>query len=86
MSQYGRINNIAISGIPYSIDDNNLENTVISMMSDINVDIEENDVEACHIFGKPDVRSKSKKTVVHFVNRNNCNKILQNKKETCKIK
>ena len=57
--QYGRSNNIVFSGMPDSIDDNNLENTVISMMSDINLNIEENEIEACHRFSKPDVASKS---------------------------
>ena len=46
------------------------------MMSDINVNIEESDIEACHRFGKPDVKSKSNKTVLRFVNRKNCNKIF----------
>ena len=85
LAQHGRRNNIALSRIPDSIDDNNLENTFISMMSDINVNIEENDIEACHRFGKPDVRSKSKKTVVRFVNRKNCNKIFENKKKLAKL-
>ena len=64
LAQYGRKNNIVISGIPDSIDDNNLENTVIFMMSDININIEENDVEVSHRFGKPDVRSKYSKAIV----------------------
>ena len=86
LAQYGRINNIVISGIPDSTDDNNLENTVISMMSNINVNIEENDIEACHRFGKPDVTSKSKKkTVACFVNRKNCYKIFENKKKLSKL-
>ena len=85
MAQHGRRNNIVISGIPDSIDYNNLENTAISMMSNINVNIEENDVVACHRFGKLDVKSKSKKTVVHFVNRKNCNKIFENKKKLAKL-
>ena len=41
---YGRRDNLLISGIPDSIDDNNLENTVIFMMSGINVNIEEIDI------------------------------------------
>ena len=60
LAQYGRKNNTVISGIPDSID-NNLENTVTSMMSNIYVNIEENDIESCHRFGKSDVTSKSKK-------------------------
>ena len=84
LAQYGRRYNIVISGIPDSIDDNNLENTVISMMSNINVYIEENDIEACHWFGKP-VTSKSEKTIVCFANRKNCNKIFENKKKLPKL-
>ena len=64
LAQYGRRNNTVISGIPDSIDDNNLENTAISMVSNINVNIEENDIKLCHRFGKPDATSKSKKTIV----------------------
>ena len=85
LAQNGRRNNIVISGIPDSIDDNNLENTVISMISDTNVNIEENDIEVCHRFGKPDVKSKSKKIVVRFVNRKNCNKIFENKNKLKKL-
>ena len=85
LAQYGRRNNIVISGIPDFIDHNNLENTVISMMSGINTKIEENDIEACHRFGKPDVTSKSKKTIVRFANRKNCNKIFENKKKLAKL-
>ena len=85
LAQNGRRNNIVISGIPDSIDDNNLENTVISMISNTNVNIEENDIEVCHRFGKPDVKSKSKKIVVRFVNRKNCNKIFENKNKLKKL-
>ena len=42
LAQSGRRSNIVFSGIPESLDDNNLDNTVISMMSDINVNIEVN--------------------------------------------
>ena len=55
------------------------------MMPNINVNIEENDIEACHRFGKLDVRLKSKKTIVQFVNRKICNKIFENKKKLAKL-
>lgn len=58
LAQYGRRKNIINSEIPDSTGDNNLEFTVISMMSDINVSIKESDMEAFHRFGKPDVRLK----------------------------
>ena len=80
LAHYERRNNIVISGIPDSIDDSNLENTIISMMSDINVNNEGNDIEACHRFGKPDVTSKSKKTIVHFANRKIAIKFLKLKR------
>ena len=82
LAQYGRRNNIVISETPDSFNDNNLENTVISMMSDINVNIEENDIEACHRLGK---RQLLKKTIVRFANRKNCNKIFENKKKLAKL-
>ena len=85
LAQYERINNIVINGILVSIEDKNLENTVISMMSDINLNVEENDIEACHRFGKPDVGSKSKKTIGRFFNRKSCNKIFENKKKLAKL-
>ena len=54
-------------------------------MSDKNVNIEENEIEACHRFIKLDVTSKSKNTIVRFVNRKNCNKIFENKKKLAKL-
>ena len=53
-------------------------------MSNKNVNIEERDLEYCHRFGKPDIRSKSKKKIVRFVNRKSCNKIFENKKKLAK--
>ena len=55
------------------------------MISDINVNVEENYMEASHRFGKPDVRSKSKKTIVCFVKRKNCNKTFEKKKKLAKL-
>ena len=54
-------------------------------MSDINVNIEENNIEIYHRFGKPDVTSKSKKTIVRFANRKNCSKIFENKRKPAKL-
>ena len=42
LAQSGRRSNIVFSGIPESLDDNNLDNTFIFMMSDVNVNIEVN--------------------------------------------
>ena len=55
-------------------------------MFDIKVNIEENDIiEPFHRFGKLNVRLKSKKTIVHFVNKENCIKIFENKKKLVKL-
>ena len=76
LAQYGRRSNIVFSGIPEPLDDNNLDNTVISMISDINVYIEENDIDACHRFTKTDARSKLRKS---------CSRIFGNKKKLAKL-
>ena len=67
MAQYDRWNNVVFSGIPENVPDNNLESTVISALSDIDVQVEPRDIEACHRIGKP--TSKTQKTIVRFVNR-----------------
>ena len=50
LGQYGRRNNLVLLGIPESILDNQLENTV----SSIGVSIQSEEIEACHRFGKTD--------------------------------
>ena len=65
--QYGRCNNIVFRGIPENVSDNNLESTAIAVLSDINVQVETRDIEACHQIGKP--TTKTQKTIVRFVNR-----------------
>ena len=80
MAQYGRQNNVILSGIPELVSEDVLEISVISDLADIDVFIETQNIEACHRFGKPD-RDKSQKTIVRFVNRKNCKKVLFNKKK-----
>ena len=69
-----------MSGIPDSISDDDLEQTVTAILSDIDVQVTVNDVEACHRIGQSD-KNKLKKTIVGFVNRKHCRKILENKKK-----
>ena len=80
LPQYGRSNNVALSGIPESVSEDILEESVISVLADIDVFVERHYIEACNRFGKPD-RQKSQKTIVPFVNRKNCKKVLFNKKK-----
>ena len=85
LGQYGRRSNLVLSGIPESIPDNQLENTVASVLSDIGVSIQSEEIEACHQFGKTDRKTKSKKTIICFVNRKHCKKALLNKKKLSNI-
>ena len=61
-----------------------LEESVISVLADIDVLVEIQDIEVCHRFGKPD-RDKSQKTIVRFVNRKICKKVLFIKKKLSSI-
>ena len=85
LGQYGRINSLILSDFPQSIPDNQLENTVSSILSDIVVSIQSEEIEACHRFGKTERKAKSKKTIIRFVNRKHCKKALLNKKKFSNI-
>ena len=81
LEQYGRRNNIVISGIPDSVDVNHLEESVTEILSDIDVKVTSNDIEACHRIGKKNNRINSTKTIIWFVNRKHTKKALFNKKK-----
>lgn len=81
VEQYGRRNNIVISGIPDDIDDDELEDAVTSIMQDVEVVVQSGDIEACHRIGKSDRKTSSKKTIVRFINRKYCKKALINRKK-----
>ena len=83
--QYGRRNNLILSSITENIPDNQLENTVTSILSDIGVNIQSEKIEASHRFGKTDRKTISKKTIIRFVNRKHCKKALLNKKKLSNI-
>ena len=53
LEQYGRRNNTVVSGIPAHVSERHLEETVISVLSENEVNVSPNDVEACHGIGKP---------------------------------
>lgn len=79
LEQYGRRNNLEISGIPDSIGHNELEDKVIEILSKVDVNVSNNDIEACHRMGKS--KNNSKKTIVRFVNRKFAKKALINRKK-----
>ena len=79
LEQYGRRNNIEVSGIPDSVEDNCLEEKNISLFTSIGIDVKSNDIEACHKIGKS--RSSSKKTIVRFTNKKFSKQVLYNRKK-----
>ena len=67
LEQYGRRNNLEITGISNEIEDVDLEGKVIEILDKIEVNVSSKDIEACHRIGKS--RDNSKKTIIRFVNR-----------------
>ena len=74
LEQYGRRNNLEITGIPDDVDDQKLEEKVIEILDKIDVNVSSKDVEACHRIGKS--KNSSKTTIVQFVNRKHAKKPL----------
>ena len=69
-----------INGIPNSISDDNLESTVINVLSKAtNAHVTADDIEACHKICKS--KGNSKKTIVCFINRKHCKCALVNRKK-----
>ena len=79
LEQYGRRNNLVLSSIPDTIADHELESTVISVLGNIDVEVESSDIDDCLRIGKPD-KANSKKTIIRFANRKYCKKVLNRKK------
>ena len=76
-NQYGRLENIEISGIPTDVDDENLEEKVQQVLQKKDVDVKRRDMAACHRLGKA-----KKTTIVRFTNRKNADKVFKNIKKT----
>ena len=76
-NQYGRLENIEISGIPTNVGDDNLEEKVQKVLKKIDVDVKRGDMAACHRLGKA-----KKTTIVRFTNRKHADKVFQNIKKT----
>ena len=79
--QYSRRNNVEIPGIPNSIPDNDLENTVISICRDSGVEIDPKDIEGCHRLPlSRNSRGQDERVIVKFVNRKHSEALLKDKK------
>lgn len=79
-NQYGRRNNVEISGIDNEIEDDQLEDKVIDILKKIDVVVTKEEIEACHRL-PPTRKNKTKKTIIRFVNRKKSEKCLENKKK-----
>ena len=79
LEQYGRRNNIEITGIPDSVQDNQLENKVIEIFDAIGVDAKSVNFEDCHRVGKS--RNNSEKVIARFVNRKVVKNVLYKRKQ-----
>ena len=51
LEQYGRRNNIEITGIPDNVPNQILEEKVVDILNEISVDVSQKDIEACHRVG-----------------------------------
>ena len=74
-AQYSRRDTLEIVGIPGSIDNSVLEETVRGIFGKIGVQVDERDIQACHRLKEKD------RTIVKFANRKDCLQILRVKKD-----
>ena len=79
--QYSCKNNIEILGIPNSIPDDALENTVVSICKDSGVETDPKDIEGCHRLPfSRNSRAQDKRVIVKFVNRKHPEALFRDKK------
>ena len=64
--------------MPDSVKTEDLEESVTEVLSDIDVKVTTNDIEACHWVGKSDNKIGSTINIVRFVNRKNAKQALYN--------
>ena len=74
--QYSRKEFLEISGIPESIDDNQLESTVCSVLNSIGSPVSPDGIQACHRISK-----KNKNVILKLVRRKDCFNTLQAKRK-----
>ena len=86
--QYSRRQNLEIAGIPDSVEQKELEDTVISIFNNIGVKVKSEDIVACHRLqkSKKSPHHIPARTIVRMVNRKNCEKIKRNRKNLANLK
>ena len=79
--QYSRRNNVELSGIPNSICDEDLENTVINICKESGINVDARDIEGYHRLPlSRNSRGDNKRVIVKFVNRKYAEALLKDKK------
>ena len=80
--QYGRRNNVEVSGISNDISDQDLEDNIVKICKDSDINISSKDIESCHRLplGRNSTNS-TKRVIVKFVNRKHSEAMLQRKKD-----
>ena len=76
--QYGRRNNVEISGIPNQISDQDLKENIVKICKDSDINIALMDIEGCHRLplGR-NTTNKTKRVIVKIVNRKHSEAMLQ---------
>lgn len=88
-NQYGRRNNMEITGVPsHTADGNELQSKVIEILNAVDIDIDDSDIEDCHRLPlSKNSSTKDKKVIVRFTNRRFVNQSLnvntREKLKTC---
>ena len=78
--QYNCRNCIEFSSIPDTINDDHLEDTIIEACKDINIDVSEMDIEACHrLHIRCNATNAGKWVIVKFVNQKHAESIMSKK-------
>ena len=79
--QYSRRNNVELPGIPNSICDEDLENTVITICKESGIDVDARDIEGCHQLPLlRNSRGHDKRVIVKFANQKYVEVLLKDKK------
>ena len=81
--QYSRQECLEISGIPDSISNYNLEETLLKTFSETGVTVDSRDVEACHRLNQP---ANPKEVIVKLSKRKDVARVMKNKKKLKSMK
>ena len=81
--QYSRRECLEISGIPDSIPNNNLEETVLKIFNETGVTVNSRDVEACHRLNQ---KANPKKVIIKLSKRKDATRVMNNKKKLKSMK